>query len=39
LRLLVIVSAIAAVLIAILLVTANDLARSAERALGASAPR
>jgi CHASE3 domain sensor protein len=38
LRLLVIVSAIAAVLIAILLVTANDLARSAERALGASAP-
>jgi hypothetical protein len=39
LRLLVIVSAIAAVLIVILLVTANDLARSAERALGASAPR
>jgi CHASE3 domain sensor protein len=38
LRLLVIVSVIAAILIVILLVTANDLARAAERALGASAP-
>jgi CHASE3 domain sensor protein len=36
LRLLVIVSAIAGVLIAILIVTANDLARTAEQALGSS---
>jgi hypothetical protein len=39
LRLLIAVSVIAALLVVILLITANDLARAAERALGASPPR
>jgi CHASE3 domain sensor protein len=39
LRLLIVVSVIAALLVVILLVTANDLARAAERALGTPPPR
>jgi CHASE3 domain sensor protein len=39
LRLLIVVSFIAALLVVILLVTANDLARAAERALGTPPPR